>query len=42
MRISGVKMVVSFLDTCWNANDEEVASDGSDTDVYKEYQKLGL
>ena len=42
MRISGVKMMESFLDTCWDANDEEVASNGSNADAYEEYQKLGL
>jgi len=42
MRISGVKMAESFLDTCWNANDKEVASNGSDADAYEDYQKLGL
>jgi len=26
-------MAESFLDTCWDANDEEVASNGSDADV---------
>jgi len=30
-------MAESFLDTCWDANDEEVASNGSDADVYKEF-----
>jgi len=39
MRISGVKMAESFLDTCWDVNDKEVASNGSDAHVYKEYQK---
>jgi len=42
MHISGVKMAESFLDTCWDVNDKEVASNGSNADVYKEYQKPGL
>jgi len=35
-------MAESFLDMCWDANDEEVANNGSDVDAYKEYQKPGL
>jgi len=42
MCISGVKMAESFLDTCWDANDEEVASNGSDADADEEYQEPGL
>jgi len=32
-------MAESFLDMCWDANDKEVASNGSNAHVYKEYQK---
>jgi len=42
MCISEVKMAESFLDMCWDANDEEVASNGSDADADEEYQELGL
>jgi len=35
-------MAESFLDTCWDANDEEVVSNGSDTDADEEYQEPGL
>jgi len=37
-----VKMAESFLDTCWNANDGEVASNGSNADADKEYHEPGL
>jgi len=42
MCISGVKMAESFLDTYWDANDEEVVSNGSDADADQEYQEPGL
>jgi len=42
MCISGVKMAESFLDTSWDTNDEEVASNGSDADADEEYQEPGL
>jgi len=35
-------MVESFLDMCWDVNDEEVASNGSDTGADEEYQELEL
>jgi len=42
MCISRVKMAESFLDMCWDANDEEVVSNGSNADADEEYQEPGL
>jgi len=35
-------MAESFLDTCWDVNDKEVARNGSNADSDEEYQEPGL
>jgi len=35
-------MAESFLDTCWDVNNKEVASNGSNTDADEEYQEPRL